>query len=247
MRLWRFYSVGLTTIVAAGSLMAVAGVALLLLTQPQKLNHIDVATIRIYLKAGTEQPQASLLAGEIKTWPEIKSINMLDRSLAWREYAEHRGIPEAAFAKNPLPHVLVIELINASMAKGVVEKLSQFDDDIELTRIGAPWAEELDNLRELAFICFILLILVLVKVIKDSIALFALQQKIKLKRAELVATGLWIGISGGLFACLIAALISGYFIGTLVYISPKIADFYHILAISSGIGLFTGLMGTTKL
>lgn len=239
----------LTTLVITAFLVALPGIALLLL---QPLQHFDKNArhqVRVYLHAEIDHATAAILADEVENWPESTAVRLLDRDAAWREYTAHAGLAAIEPDENPLPHMLLIEASSAENA-GHLGQMLRTKTEIHSLRTEPPWSKSVRKLGDAVFICFSLLLLVALRIIYDTLARHALRYPSPESRLIFIITGLGLGFCAGLLTCALIHVATIYinelFNDGFWRISATMRDFYAIIGISCGVGLLAGALSAKK-
>lgn len=233
---------------------AVIGVALalpnglyILFENVQRVSHgWDTSTqVSLFLKAHVSDGRALRMAEELRTRPELDTVQLITRAQALEEFRQLSGFGEVLETfreENPLPAVLVLypnlERASAVALQHMVEELREHPE-VEIAQFNLQWLRRLQAIMEIlqqgAIVLGALLILGVVLILANTIRLSIENQRDEIEVAKLFGAtnafirrpflyrGLWYGLLG---AGLAWALIAGAF-GLLRAPVRELAQLYY--------------------
>lgn len=184
--------------------------------------------ISVFLKADQASAQANLLAGELRTRPDVAAVTIKTPQQGLDELATLQGFSGAVHAlddNNPLPWVLVVQPrpdLDAATVGQLVESL-RGERAVDLVQDSGQWRQRLDALLGvghrvvlvLAGLLALAALLVVGNTVRTDIAsrseeigvlLLVGASRAFVRRPYLYA-GLWYGLIGGALASLLALAI----------------------------------------
>lgn len=179
--------------------------------------------ITLYLNDDISDKQGDELSQSLDNDPNFSSVQFLSRTQALEEFRQMAHFDEALdkLDQNPLPSVILITPLNTLSAKQLTPVLEELKNkpEIQLVQLDLEWIKRLQAIIQTAqhglLVIFALLALAVILVVGNTIRL-----EIENRRDEIVITklfgatnafirrpflydGLWFGLFGGLFACLL--------------------------------------------
>ncbi len=184
------------------------------------------ASLSVFLKEKVPAAQRDALAGRIRAWEEVASLQVITPEQALDEFSTHSGFSTAleALDENPLPAVLVVVPQTAHTGPAAAEALQKkikLLPEVELAQLDLAWVQRLNAMIEIArrgiLLISALLALAVLLVIGNTIRL-----EIQNRHDEIVVTkligatnpfvrrpflysGLWYGLLGALLAWLLVS------------------------------------------
>ena len=236
--LWRTPFTSMMTVLVLGiSLTLPATLHLFVKNAQQVTDQWDSASeISLFLKLSVSNKEAQNLVARIQLYPEIASVKYISADDALKEFKDLSGFGSslAYLNKNPLPATLLVTPTQrASQAHAVGELLAKLEKEreVEQGKLDLEWLSRLDAMAQLledivTYVAF-LLCLSVVLIIGNTIRLAIVNQKEAIAVMKLVGatdsfiqrpflySGLWYGVLGGAFACLMIEILSQYLSGAL--------------------------------
>lgn len=220
----------MTTAVIAIALALPSGL-LVILDNLQRLNTAwdGTSSVSLFLKQSIGEAQADRLAGDLRGWPSIASVQVIDRAQALEEFRELSGFGEAlqALDSNPLPHVLEIRAA-ASAATDPDQALATLVDElgrlpeVELAQLDLQWVKRFAALMEIGrrgiLVVGALLGLAVLLIVGNTIRLDIQNRRDEIEISKLIGatdtfirrpflyTGLWYGLLGALLAWFLVSI-----------------------------------------
>ena len=242
-----FYSLGQLSRTPVSTLMTcmVIGIALALptglhtlLKNAQQLSGgwESTAQISVFLKKDIRDEQAQRLKSDIKRWPDVISVNYINRKQALKEFQALSGFGDAlkALKSNPLPSVLIVKPRLSKTSERATQKLLTQLQNLRQTdkaQLDMQWVRRLYAIMNIVergvVILGALLALAVLLVVGNTIRL-AIQNRRKeivvmkliggtdaFIRRPFLYTGFWYGLFGGIISWLLVSF-------TLISISSPI-------------------------
>ena len=261
------------TAAVIGIALALPAGFLVVLDNVQTVTHGWAGSPRasLFLSMDTNAQQQRDLAGEIRSRPDVASVEVVTRAEALKEFRRYSGFDKALdmLDDNPLPPVLVVEPAEG-LRPGAIDQLVAAlgaRPTVERVRLDRGWVRRLHAIMQLAergiWVITGLLGITVVLVVGNTIRL-----DIENRRDEIVITkligatdafvrrpflysGLWYGLAGGLLSVVLVEL------GLILLDGPagRLAALYNSSFALAGVGLsgaltllgcgaFLGLLGS---
>lgn len=191
----------------------------------------SASQISLFLKTDTANVQAQTLVQRIKTFSEVQSVRFISSDQALAEFKRLSGFGDALayLDSNPLPAtIIVVPKPRYSQPKATQELLTKLltERDVEQGKLDLEWLTRLQAMlkliEDIVLALALLLCLSVVLIIGNTIRLAILNQRDAIAVMKLVGatdafiqrpfmyTGLWFGVFGGLFCCLVVSILSEY-------------------------------------
>lgn len=189
----------------------------------------DGGQITLYLSDATDEQDGNRLANELKSRPEISSIDYISKSDAWNDFRSVLSLSsDLALDENPLPANIIVVPKQQDMAdlEALILVLSDLPE-VEDIQIDLAWIEKLNNVLNLVQSIVQLLSLILtiavVLIVGNTIRLSIESRKAEIQIIKLLGAtdayvrrpflylGFWYGMSGGIAAGLLLIIISATF------------------------------------
>ncbi len=188
----------------------------------------ESAQISLFLQPNISAQNSTQLMNELKSWPEIDSLEYISPEQALEDFRQNSGLGDALamLDDNPLPGVVVVSPTmahqNPAAAESLLERLRQ-RPEVDLAQLDLEWVQRLHGLIGLAervvLVLGGLLALAVLFVIGNTIRL-AIQNRhdeievIKLiggsdafVRRPFLYNGMWFGLFGSLLAWLLVNIL----------------------------------------
>lgn len=196
------------------------------------ISHVSVgwdnsAQISVFFKPKVSEKQARAMANKISLYSDVKKVKFIHQDSALKEFQRLSGFGDAieSLGKNPLPHVLNVQPnIDPQRPDKISHLLKELRKlkHVELAQLDLQWVKRLYTMLEIAqrgiwVISFLLGIAVLL-IVGNTIRLDIQNRREEIEVTKLIGatnafirrpflyTGLWYGISGGMFAWLLTGL-----------------------------------------
>jgi len=230
------------------------------------------AQISVFLKPDVSEKNARKLMGKLRLYEDITSVSMINKDQALKEFKKISGFGSAleSLGDNPLPHVITIQpVVDATRPDKIRHLIKQLNKlkEVELAQLDLQWVQRLFAMLEIAqrgiWVIASLLGIAVLLVVGNTIRLDIQNRREEIEVTKLIGgtdafirrpflyTGLWYGITGGLFAWLLTSLSIGLLDGAV----ENLASLYnsgfqlHGLSFSEALSLigfscFLGLTGS---
>lgn len=257
-RLWLKPVASLLTIAVIAITLALPGAMLILLDnlKQAQLNWDGTTSISLFLKQTVSEQQASKLAREIHSWPEIKQVRIITKQQALEEFQQYPGLGNLIqqLNKNPLPTVLVLqpEELDRYLSQSLLQRLQQ-RPEVDLAQLDLEWVKRLSAIlaifERIILIIGSLLGLAVLLVTGNIIRLEIQSRHEEIEITQLIGatnafirrpflyTGLWYGLLGALLAWIMIG-ISFWLLNAPV---QALTELYHSAFQLSGMSLSWGL------
>jgi len=183
----------------------------------------------IYLQPGTELSVADELMNELSQSELIETAMLIPADQAINEFRDSSGLGDVldTLGTNPLPHTLVIrpQEDSAVDALAALSAELQARSYVDIVKLDTEWVQRLnailDFLRRIVIIASLLLIIAVIIIVGNTIRLDIQNRRDEIEVLKLLGasdgfvrrpflyTGLWYGLTGGLFA-LFLLMMSGW-------------------------------------
>lgn len=249
----------MTTSVIAIALALPSGMFVLL----NNASHISVgwdnsAQISVFLKTSVSEKKANKLMAKLSLYEDINAVSLINKDQALKEFRKISGFGGAleALGSNPLPHVLTIQpVVDTNRPDKIRHLLKQLNKqkEVELAQLDLQWVQRLFAMLEIAqrgiWIIAGLLGIAVLLVVGNTIRLDIQNRREEIEVTKLIGgtdafirrpflyTGLWYGISGGLFAWILTVLSIGLLDGAVA----NLASLYNSGFQLHGLGLTEAL------
>ncbi len=273
-RLWRNPLPSLMTAAVIGIALALPSSLYLLLDNLHRVSGAwdGQASLSVFMKDKVPPAKRDDLAGRIRGWQEVASVQVITPEQALAEFSTRAGLGDAleSLDENPLPAVLVVvpqaDHTTPAAAAALQQKLAQLPE-VELAQLDLEWVQRLNGMIEIArrgiLLVGALLALAVLLVIGNTIRL-----EIQNRRDEIVVTkligatnpfvrrpflysGLWYGLLGATLAWLLVS--AGFWL--LADPVARLAGLYQSnfilqtrplasLGVLLGSGVLLGLLGS---
>ncbi len=215
---------------------AVLGIALalpaglhLLLGNLQQLagNLSGSASISLFLHQEVSDQRARELAEELRAWPQVSAVEVVERAEAMEEFRRLSGFGEAleALEENPLPAVLIVEPAPEHTEPAAAERLLAGLRDLaeaDIVQLDLQWVRRFAAFTEIArrgvLVLASLLALAVLLILGNTIRLEIQNRHAEIEISKLIGAtnafirrpflylGLWYGLLGGVIAWLLVSL-----------------------------------------
>jgi cell division transport system permease protein len=180
-------------------------------------------TLSVFLDSGVDDQQAMRLSSRLSAWEEITAVDPISPSEGLAELAGQMGLGEAVatIEDNPLPWVLEVTPVAASILPELAERL-QREDGVESVIVDLQWLERLaamiEVIRQLTMLLALLFAAAVAFVVGNTIRMDIHNRREEIEVMALVGatggfirrpflySGLWYGLAGGLLAWLLVRL-----------------------------------------
>lgn len=220
----------LLTVAVLGLALALPLAFYLLLANVQSMGNAlgSNPAISVFLKTGQAGAQANLLATELRSRPDVASVQVKTPQQGLDELATMQGFSGALHAlddANPLPWVLQVQPANRLDAQAVDQLAASLRGEraVELVQDSGQWRQRLDALLQLgnrivlvlAGLLALAALLVVGNTVRTDIAsrreeigvLLLIGASRAFVRRPYLYAGIWYGLLGGALASLLALLI----------------------------------------
>lgn len=228
-RLARQPAASLMTAAVIGIALALPSGLLTLLDNLQRLSLSweGTASISVFLHDEVAGDRARRLAEELRSWPEISTVNYISRDEALAEFRQHSGFGEVldALETNPLPGVLVVEPTRQDLtpagAEVLLERLQALEGT-DLAQLDLQWVQRFAALMEIGrrgvLVAGALLALAVLLIVGNTIRLDIQNRREEIEVTKLIGgtdafirrpflyTGFWYGVGGALLAWMLVQL-----------------------------------------
>ncbi len=180
-------------------------------------------TLSIFLEDGVDERQAMRLSSRLSTWDEITAVDPISPSEGLAELAGQMGMDDAvaAMEDNPLPWVLEVTPLTATMLPELAERLGR-EEGVESVIVDLQWLERLaamvEVIRKLTLLLAVLFAAAVAFVVGNTIRMDIHNRREEIEVMALVGatggfirrpflySGLWYGLAGGLLAWVLVRL-----------------------------------------
>lgn len=223
--------------------------------------------LSVFLQPGIQAPAIKVIREQLEADRRLQSVVYLSPEQALNEFEEETGLGHAlrALDTNPLPPALILRP-QLSLSSGELAALTQelrqrptVDDVV----IDLAWVERMQEILGLAQRVVLglglLLAVGVVLVVGNTIRLAIENRRDEILVVKLVGgtdayvrrpflyTGLWYGIGGGLFACLLLALAMAWLAGPVAQLASHYQSDFRLQGLgfigSLSLMLLAGLIG----
>jgi cell division transport system permease protein len=241
--------------------LALPGVLALVLGNVKALNSNwqgNVPTLSVYLRTQS-QPQQLSLQAEINRLPQVSSTRRIspEQALAHLQAVTQLTDLDQVLPKNPLPTVLVVRprqqaVHEASLAqlKGQLARLR----GVDFVQLDMRWVQRL-----LAFLQIgerltgylaVLLSLGVLLIVGNTIRLSLLRHRRDIDVLSLIGAtagfirrpflyrGFWLGLGGGVIACLLLLLLQQYLGGAVNHLADLYGSTFRLEGLSAGTSVY---------
>jgi len=204
-------------------------------------SHVSVgwdnsAQISVFLNPDVSEKNARKLMGKLRLYEDITSVSMINKEQALKEFKKISGFGSAleSLGDNPLPHVITIQpVVDATRPDKIRHLIKQLNKlkEVELAQLDLQWVQRLFAMLEIAqrgiWVIASLLGIAVLLVVGNTIRLDIQNRREEIEVTKLIGgtdafirrpflyTGLWYGITGGLFAWLLTSLSIGLLDGAV--------------------------------
>jgi len=211
-----------------------------------------VPRISVYVRQTVSSSATLLLAEKLKHIEGVKSVDYISPDAGLDAFKSYSGFGDALklLSENPLPAVYVISPVDDSTSGMTFLSMQlRLLPEVEFVQMDMEWVKKLQQIMNMArrfvFIFAVLLGLGVVLNIGNTIRLAIENRReeivvIKLMgatdafvRRPLLYTGLWFGLLGGLFACLLTLLMLHLLAGPALQLAALYQSAFKI----TGLGL----------
>jgi cell division transport system permease protein len=228
------------------------------------ISHVSVgwdnsAQISVFLKSSVSDKQALALANKISLYSDVKKVKFIHKDKALKEFQKISGFGGAidSLGKNPLPHVLTVQ---PQIDKQRPDKISHLVKElknlkqVDIAQLDLQWVKRLYTMLEIAhkgiWVISLLLGVAVLLIVGNTIRLDIQNRRAEIEVTKLIGatnafirrpflyTGLWYGISGGVFSW----ILTGLSIGMLENSVSKLALLYNSDFQLSGLTFSEGFM-----
>lgn len=219
----------------------------------------SASQISLYLKLTTSEKSAENFVSRIRLYPEISQVEYISSKQALVNFRQSSGFGSALdyLSKNPLPAtILVTPTQRASQVHAAEELLNKLlkEREVDQGKLDLEWLTRLTAITKLiediVFSVALLLCGSVVLIIANTIRLAILGQKDAIAVMKLVGAtdsfiqrpflfaGIWYGVLGGLFACLMVTILAQYLSSAIERITEVYQQSFHLTMLSwSELGL----------
>ncbi|WP_261857646.1 permease-like cell division protein FtsX [Photobacterium sanguinicancri] len=185
--------------------------------------------LTLYIEEGIAEPTANRLAGELRGWSEIESVEYISPDEGLQQFRQNAGFDQALslLDENPLPAVMVIRPTenwqSSAQATALAAKL-RTESAIAEVRLDSDWLQRLAAIKQLAItlatIVSGLMLIAVFLIVGNTLRLQVLNQKDEIQVMKLVGatdqfilrpylyTGVWYGLIGGISAWVLTAIVT---------------------------------------
>jgi cell division transport system permease protein len=184
--------------------------------------------VTVFLKRPTVASEAQALAERWRQRRDVDSVRVVLADDAFREFRRESGLGDAleALQDNPLPHTLIVRPAANYAAAQQIEALAEElrgQPSVDLVQIDAAWVRRLeafiDAIRRGLLLIGGVLALGVIVIVGNTIRLDIQNRRAEIEVVKLVGgsdgfvrrpflyTGVWYGLTGGLLAWLITAIV----------------------------------------
>jgi cell division transport system permease protein len=254
---------------------AVLGIALalpaglhLLLGNLQQLagNLSGSASISLFLHQEVSDQRARELAEELRAWPQVSSVEVVERAEAMDEFRELSGFGEAleALEENPLPAVLIVEPAADHTEPAAAERLLASLRDLveaDIAQLDLQWVRRFAAFTEIArrgvLVLASLLALAVLLILGNTIRLEIQNRHAEIEISKLIGAtdafirrpflylGLWYGLLGGIIAWLLVSLSLWALRGPVASLAGLYESSFRLSLLQ--LDLLLGLLGVSTL
>jgi cell division transport system permease protein len=232
----------------------------------------SASQISIFLKSGITEAQAQNVVQLISLYPEVASVRYISANDALAEFKQQSGFGDALsyLDSNPLPAtILVVPLDRYSQPEATKQLLAKLEQErgVDHGKLDLEWLTRLEAMltliEDIVLALALLLCLSVILIIGNTIRLAILNQKDAIAVMKLVGatdgfiqrpflyTGIWYGVFGGVFSCLVVMLLAEYLSLAMV----QLAELYQSKFVLAGLtivemsyvllsAMFLGLAGS---
>lgn len=196
--------------------------------------------ISLFLKAEVDEKAAEALAKKLRLYEDIKSVKLIHRDQALKEFQKVSGFGDAinSLDNNPLPHVLAIQPVLDQQRPDKIRRLLKDLDklkQVDIAQLDLQWVKRLYTMLEIArkgiWIISLLLGLAVLLVVGNTIRLDIQNRREEIEVTKLIGgtnafirrpflyTGFWYGFSGGILAWLLTTLSTGLIENSVEYLA----------------------------
>ena len=215
--------------------------------------------LTLYLHKNLSDEDANLVVEKIRQQEGVASLNYISRQESLKEFRTWSGFGEELdiLDDNPLPAVVMIKPsaeFQASQKRDELRTNLNKIKGVQEVRMDNDWLEKLTALSWLvahvALFCAILMAVAVFLVIGNSIRadVYSSQARIEVMKLlgatdqfilrPFVYTGIIYALLGGLLACLLSALLIGYFSSAVKYVTDIFAVQFELNGLGFGEFLF---------
>ena len=215
--------------------------------------------LTLYLHKNLSDEDANLVVEKIRQQEGVASLNYISRQESLKEFRTWSGFGEELdiLDDNPLPAVVMIKPsaeFQASQKRDELRTNLNKIKGVQEVRMDNDWLEKLTALSWLvahvALFCAILMAIAVFLVIGNSIRadVYSSQARIEVMKLlgatdqfilrPFVYTGIIYALLGGLLACLLSALLIGYFSSAVKYVTDIFAVQFELNGLGFGEFLF---------
>jgi cell division transport system permease protein len=190
-------------------------------------NALDIS---VYMKPATTLDGARAAAERIRQRRDVEEVEVIPADEALAEFRKDSGFGSAldALKDNPLPHALVVRPAEAFRDPARVAALTEelrTVDGVDLVQLDTEWVSRfnaiLDVVRSVVFLAAALFALGILVIVGNTIRLDIENRRGEIEVTKLVGgsdafvrrpflyNGVWYGVSGGLTAGVIVAIVVG--------------------------------------
>lgn len=185
--------------------------------------------LTLYIEQSIAEPTAERLAGELRGWSEIDTVDYISPQQGLEQFRQNAGFEQALslLDDNPLPAVMVVKPSEAwqsdAQATALAAKL-RTESAIEEVRLDSDWLQRLAAIKQLAIslamIVSGLMLVAVFLIVGNTLRLQVLNQKDEIQVMKLVGatdqfilrpylyTGVWYGLIGGVCAWVLTAVVT---------------------------------------
>jgi len=196
------------------------------------ISHISVgwdnsAQISVFFKSNVSEKQARAMANKISLYNDVEKVKFIHKDKALKEFQKISGFGDAidSLGKNPLPHVLAVQpRVDKQRPDKIVHLLKELRKlkHVDIAQLDLQWVKRLYTMLEIAnkgiWIISLLLGIAVLLIVGNTIRLDIQNRREEIEVTKLIGatnafirrpflyTGLWYGISGGIFAWILTGL-----------------------------------------
>lgn len=179
----------------------------------------SAAEIAVYMEPGLSSNRAERLAEELRGWPEINRVTLIDPDSALATFRERSGLDEVldTLDENPLPHTAILQpdSEDPQVLTALRQRAAELDG-VDQVRLDLEWLERLHAILELGRsvvqVLAVLLGLGVLLIVGNTIRLAIENRREEITITQLIGAtdtfirrpflymGIWYGLGGGLLA-----------------------------------------------
>ncbi|MGC7560195.1 permease-like cell division protein FtsX [Pasteurella sp. PK-2025] len=216
--------------------------------------------LTVYLHKTLSEEDANVVVEKIRQQDGVASLNYISRQESLKAFRDWSGFNHELdiLDDNPLPAVVMVKptaQYHASQKRATLRQNLDKIKGVQEVRLDNDWLEKLTALTWLvahvAIFCALLMALAVFLVIGNSIRsdVYSSQANIAVMKLlgatdqfvlrPFLYTGMIYAVLGGLFACLLSALVIGYFTSAVKYVTDIFAVSFELNSLNFAEFLFT--------